>query len=71
MLVKSPRLNQLFRYYVFSTTTGADHIFAFRTTQKLARVKATIYDERVMPEVLIDRLISKPEMLGVLDWYIQ
>ncbi len=31
-LVKSPRFAQLLRYYVFSTTTGADHLFYFRTT---------------------------------------
>lgn len=31
-LVQEPRFAQLLRYYVFSTTTGADHIFYFRTT---------------------------------------
>lgn len=31
-LVKKPKFSQLLRYYVFSTTTGADHIFYFRTT---------------------------------------
>ncbi len=32
-LVEHPCFAQLLRYYVFSTTTGADHIFCFRTTE--------------------------------------
>lgn len=71
MLVNEPRLIQLFRYYVFSTTTGADYIFTFRTTQRESGANSMIYDTSIISEQQMERLLLRPEMYGVLDWYIQ
>ena len=70
MLVKQPRFSQLLRYYVFSSATGADYIFAFRTTQQRADALSMIYDTSVISESQMDKLILQ-RFRGVLDWYIQ
>ena len=70
MLVNQPRFCQLLRYYVFSTATGADYIFAFRTTQRRADALSMIYDASIISPWHMDRLIMQ-RMRGVLDWYIQ
>lgn len=60
-----PRFCLYLRYYVFSTATGADHIFYYRSTHNTSRC---LYSKipgagRVQ--------FSRADTCGILEWYLQ
>ena len=61
-LLKKPVFALLLRYYVFSTVTGADHIFYLRTTGNK--------NDSLYPQLQIRRLLFRPDTCGLLEWYL-
>jgi len=53
-----------YRYYVFSTTTGADHIFYYRSTYSKRK---TLYPYRPW---VPSALITRDDTIGVLEQYL-